>query len=305
MELETSVEKFKAKAASSNEQIDKLKQQLEKFSVEYQQLKDQFDTSKSALESKVEVLKQEIQTLKSNRSGAVSPLHVFTHDNNSRKSMSNGGQEVFSDSFGRSPYSPSIDHSLKLQKNTSNSLFSSTESVVTGGLVRSPSGQSFYTESRDYFFDDQFNQSASRRNTVADISHSRDSKADNNSSIHTLNAGPSMQLMGKMNTAIRRLESELASVRQDLLSMTKSKDEACQEVLTLMRENDQLSSYRKKSEELEASVKALEVREQTTLEMLGERSELVQELRADVDDLKTMYRQQIEELVDRLAKAKQ
>jgi hypothetical protein len=114
-----------------------------------------------------------------------------------------------------------------------------------------------------------------------------------------------MQLMGKMNTAIRRLESELASVRQDLLSMTKSKDEACQELLTLMRENEQLSSYRKKSEELEASVKALEVREQTTLEMLGERSELVQELRADVDDLKTMYRQQIEELVDRLAKAKQ
>jgi hypothetical protein len=121
-----------------------------------------------------------------------------------------------------------------------------------------------------------------------------------NSSGYGGSSGVSVQLVGKMNTTIRRLESDLANCRQDLVKMTKSKDDAYQEVIKLMKVNDELLTYKDKAASLEARIAELETREQTTLEMLGEKSELVEELRADVEDLKTMYRQQIEDLVDRL-----
>ncbi|KAG5926496.1 hypothetical protein E4U42_003270 [Claviceps africana] len=49
--------------------------------------------------------------------------------------------------------------------------------------------------------------------------------------------------------------------------------------------------------ELEREVARLDARYQTTLEMLGEKSELVDELRADVADVKAMYRELVERTV--------
>ena len=51
---------------------------------------------------------------------------------------------------------------------------------------------------------------------------------------------------------------------------------------------------------LEEEHKTLSERHQATLEMLGEKSELVEELKADVADVKEMYR----ELVDTMGKTK-
>ncbi len=46
--------------------------------------------------------------------------------------------------------------------------------------------------------------------------------------------------------------------------------------------------------ELEKEVKSVGERYETTLEMLGERSERVEELTQDVGDLKDMYRELVE-----------
>lgn len=117
------------------------------------------------------------------------------------------------------------------------------------------------------------------------------------------NSGPSIQLVGKMNTTIRRLESELSSVKYELSEMTKAKEDACNQTMQLMKDNEELTQYQQRAEELQEKVQTLEDREKTTLEMLGEKSEQVNELKADVDDLKTMYRQQVEQLADQLAEA--
>ena len=49
--------------------------------------------------------------------------------------------------------------------------------------------------------------------------------------------------------------------------------------------------------DLEAEVADVSARYETTLELLGEKSELVEELQADVQDVKAMYRDLVERTI--------
>lgn len=97
-----------------------------------------------------------------------------------------------------------------------------------------------------------------------------------------------------MSTTIRRLESERAASKDELARLTAQRDEARQEVVELMREVEEKRKGDQRIQELEGTVQQLDQRYQTTLEMLGEKSEMVEELKADIADLKKIYR----ELVD-------
>lgn len=109
-------------------------------------------------------------------------------------------------------------------------------------------------------------------------------------SVSTVAAGPSVQLVERMSATVRRLESEMAGAREEVVAITAQRDEARQEIVELMREIEAKRGAEERVKELEKSVEGLKRREETTLEMLGEKSELVEELRADVADLKQMYR---------------
>jgi TATA element modulatory factor len=117
-------------------------------------------------------------------------------------------------------------------------------------------------------------------------------------SVSTVGAGPSVQLVERMSASVRRLESEKAAARDDLARLTAQRDASRQEVVSLMREVEQKRASDDKVSALEEELRLLEARHATTLEMLGEKSELVEELRADVADVKQMYR----DLVDRTMK---
>lgn len=109
-------------------------------------------------------------------------------------------------------------------------------------------------------------------------------------SVSTVAAGPSVQLVERMSATVRRLESEMAGTREEVAAITAQRDEARQEIVELMREVEMKRGAEERVKELEKSVEDMRRREETTLEMLGEKSELVEELRADVADLKQMYR---------------
>jgi predicted nucleic acid-binding Zn-ribbon protein len=113
-------------------------------------------------------------------------------------------------------------------------------------------------------------------------------------SVSTAAAGPSVQLVERMSAAVRRLESEKAAHKDDLNRLSSQRDESREQVVSLMREVEEKRGWELRVKELEGSLKGVEERYLTTLEMLGEKSEKVEELKADVQDLKTMYR----ELVD-------
>ena len=114
-------------------------------------------------------------------------------------------------------------------------------------------------------------------------------------SVSTAAAGPSVQVVERMSAAVRRLESENASSRDELDRLSAQRDEAREQVVSLMAEVEEKRTADVTIKALQAEMAEINQRYQTTLEMLGEKSELVEELRADVADVKQMYR----ELVDR------
>ena len=113
-------------------------------------------------------------------------------------------------------------------------------------------------------------------------------------SASTAGAGPSVQLVERMSAAVRRLESEKASHKDELTRLSGQRDEARDQIVGLMKEVEEKRGWESRVQELEKEMKVVEERYLTTLEMLGEKSERVEELKADVQDLKGMYR----ELVD-------
>lgn len=117
-------------------------------------------------------------------------------------------------------------------------------------------------------------------------------------SVSTAGAGPTVQLVERMSAQVRRLENEKVKAREELGRMSRQRDEARAEIVALMREAESGRSAKDRVAALEAEVAAVNERYETTLELLGEKSEEVDELKADVQDVKAMYR----DLIDRTHK---
>ncbi|PBP27034.1 M protein repeat protein [Diplocarpon rosae] len=132
---------------------------------------------------------------------------------------------------------------------------------------------------RDSFFEQNISPSSPYQ-TINDIV-----------SVSTAGAGPSVQLVERMSSAVRRLENEKVATKEDISRLAAQRDEARAEIVVLMREVEGKRAVDARVKELESEVEVLNERYQTTLEMLGEKSELVDELRSDVGDLKDMYRE--------------
>ncbi|KAL5089374.1 hypothetical protein Trisim1_005658 [Trichoderma cf. simile WF8] len=116
-------------------------------------------------------------------------------------------------------------------------------------------------------------------------------------SVSTVAAGPSVQLVERMSAAIRRLEAERVAAKEEMARVCSQRDEARGDMVALMKELEDAKAASARVPALEKEVADLDTRYQTTLELLGEKSELVDELRADVDDVKTMYRELVERTV--------
>lgn len=110
-------------------------------------------------------------------------------------------------------------------------------------------------------------------------------------SASTAGAGPSVQLVERMSANVRRLESEKAASKDEIARLSSQRDEARQEVVNLMREVEVKRTTSERLSTLEKAHTALSAKHQATLELLGEKSEQVEELKADILDVKQMYRQ--------------
>ena len=93
-----------------------------------------------------------------------------------------------------------------------------------------------------------------------------------------------------MSANVRRLESEMAGSREELQRLKTERDEARQEIVDLIAEAEQKRELEKRVQVLEKERSELGVKMEASLELLGEKSERVEELQQDVEDLKGMYR---------------
>jgi predicted nucleic acid-binding Zn-ribbon protein len=116
-------------------------------------------------------------------------------------------------------------------------------------------------------------------------------------SVSTAGAGPSVQLVERMSAAMRRLESEKAASKDEVARLSVQRDEAREQVVSLMKEAEGKRAAEDRIRLLEAEVQRVNKQYLDASEMLGEKLERVEELEADVQELKHIYRELVERTV--------
>ncbi|KAD6794680.1 hypothetical protein E3N88_05576 [Mikania micrantha] len=100
--------------------------------------------------------------------------------------------------------------------------------------------------------------------------------------------------------ALRQKEGELASYMSRLASMESIRDSLAEELVKMTAECEKLRLEVSQLPGMKAEMEALRRRHSAALELMGERDEELEELRADIVDLKEMYREQVNILVNKI-----
>ncbi|KAL1533210.1 golgin candidate 5-like isoform X2 [Salvia divinorum] len=100
--------------------------------------------------------------------------------------------------------------------------------------------------------------------------------------------------------ALRQKEGELASYASRLASLESIRDSLAEELVKLTAECEKLRTEAATLPGIRAELEALRRRHSAALELMGERDEELEELRADIVDLKEMYREQVNMLVNKI-----
>ncbi|XP_010538029.1 PREDICTED: golgin candidate 5 [Tarenaya hassleriana] len=99
---------------------------------------------------------------------------------------------------------------------------------------------------------------------------------------------------------LRQKEGELASYMSRLASMESIRDSLAEELVKMTAECEKLRAEAATLPSIRAELEALRRRHSAALELMGERDEELEELRADIADLKEMYREQVNLLVNKI-----
>ncbi|XP_075666222.1 golgin candidate 5 [Castanea sativa] len=100
--------------------------------------------------------------------------------------------------------------------------------------------------------------------------------------------------------ALRQKEGELASYMSRLASLESIRDSLAEELVSMTAQCEKLRTESSMLPGIRAELESLRRRHSAALELMGERDEELEELRADIVDLKEMYREQVNLLVNKI-----
>ncbi|XP_008789324.2 golgin candidate 5 isoform X2 [Phoenix dactylifera] len=100
--------------------------------------------------------------------------------------------------------------------------------------------------------------------------------------------------------ALRQKDGEISSYMSRLASLESIRDSLAEELVKMTEQCEKLQAEAAVLPGLRAELEALRRRHSSALELMGERDEELEELRADIVDLKEMYREQVDLLVNRI-----
>lgn len=106
-----------------------------------------------------------------------------------------------------------------------------------------------------------------------------------------------LQMVTRLGSEIRRLETELSSVREAYTRLMTEKEQANEEISRLLESNEEVILLKTDRETLSQELQRLQAKQSTILELLGEKTERVEELENDVIDLKDLMRTQVQQIV--------
>ncbi len=304
---------FQSKNFILENSINKYKEQIDSLTNEYNDFNKIVENEKNLLKKENEKLQQE-KTKLINDYNKLSQLHKSEYQPSSpyRKTSGNGnGTANFWDYNNNYEYFSSPQRERERERNSNGQVSLSNFSITKNpsfALQQSHSSSMLsLPEERETELPPDFDSSiqvggdAFSNNNSSPLLTTGQSRFDNGSS-STAAAGAPIQLLGKMSTTIRRLEIELSNAKDEVNKLTLEKEEAGREILSLMKKNEEVNNLEENCKQINEKLQDMKLREKTALEMLGEKTEEVEELRADVVDLKALYRQQIQELVEKIPK---
>ncbi|XP_042476769.1 golgin candidate 5-like [Macadamia integrifolia] len=99
---------------------------------------------------------------------------------------------------------------------------------------------------------------------------------------------------------LRQKDGELASYMSRLASLESIRDSLSEELVKMTEECEKLRAETVALPGLRAELEAIKQRHHSALELMGERDEELEELRADIVDVKEMYREQVNMLVNKI-----
>lgn len=311
LKLQTSLQRKIEEYNKLSDSFDELKNEKEEIvfqnqikETDYQELQEKFDkfqqiynTDRQNLNTKIKQLTESLEKAKSNTQSDVllnnstpnrpnvNGLHInleppkftknlsFTSANESNVSYNNSGWQDIR--FGESSNTPAIsrDYSAVFMNQSHNN---SLNSLMEPGEI----GNDTATDS--FSFNSKFPSNAGNGSISGVI------PTGNNN----------IQLINKMSSNIRRLEIELNTLRDENTQLSVDKEKSQQEILKLFKLSEEISKLNKQIELLHAEIDEKSKKEETMLELIGEKSERVEELRADVQDLKELCRSQVQQMIE-------
>ncbi|XP_015240947.1 PREDICTED: TATA element modulatory factor [Cyprinodon variegatus] len=104
-------------------------------------------------------------------------------------------------------------------------------------------------------------------------------------------------IIENLQSQLKLREGEIAQLQLEITSLERSRSVMAEELVRLTNQNDEMQEKVKDIPKLKVLLKDLEQRHNTILQMYGEKAEEAEELRLDLEDVKNMYKTQIDELL--------
>ncbi|KAM9860211.1 TATA element modulatory factor isoform 2-T2 [Aulostomus maculatus] len=104
-------------------------------------------------------------------------------------------------------------------------------------------------------------------------------------------------ILENLQSQLKLREGEIAQLQLEISSLERSRSVMAEELVRLTNLNDEMEEKVKDIPKLKIQLKDLEQRHNTILQMYGEKAEEAEELRLDLEDVKNMYKTQIDELL--------
>uniref|UniRef100_A0A3Q3VSJ2 TATA element modulatory factor 1 TATA binding domain-containing protein n=1 Tax=Mola mola TaxID=94237 RepID=A0A3Q3VSJ2_MOLML len=104
-------------------------------------------------------------------------------------------------------------------------------------------------------------------------------------------------IMENLQSQLKLREGEIAQLQLEISGLERTRSVMAEELVRLTNQNDEMEDKVKEIPKLKIQLKELEQRHNTILQMYGEKAEEAEELRLDLEDVKNMYKTQIDELL--------
>lgn len=305
------IEKLKFKLQLKQTDIEELEAKFENFKTIYnidrEKLSLKIESLSKKLEKKelelTELATQTMTTVPSSFNASLPNLPLSTR---SSQADINAWQDSIG--LGESSSSPVVERSPSYERTPSYGLThirSHVSSVLLG-----PADSIEEDFEAKFSTSDNENDTINGSNSFVNVVKPRHANSSNNSisniPSHTNLGSQHILMLNKMGSSIRRFEVELATLKEENSQLINEKENIQKELLNKFKLTDEIDNLKKEIDLLQGKIQEKDKSEKTMLEVIGEKSEQVDELTGDLKDLKDLLKVQVQqyiELQDKITKA--